>query len=470
MSEKAIAKKPHFPDGMAIVMSFTLLAWLLSFVIPSGTFERIADPVTGRNIVDAASFHFVDKSYLSLIDLLSSLHNGFVSASDMIIMTFLIGGAFSVARKIGIIDIMIKRLAYHMRNKSIWVIPMMMILISLMENFLGTPEICLIFIPILMPLFLSLGFDAMTACGAVLISECIGFTVSFANPFTVIIGQKLAGLPLYSGFAFRFIAWALSLAVAILFVASYGKKVQANPAKSLVYDPAASSAAVAGFQVEDAAFTLRQKLAGIAFLLIFSGMLISIIFFEMLDIAQMDAFFLLMCIVPGMIAGLSSKELVDAVMKGAKSVMYGAFMMAVARSVSTILTASGTVDTIVYYLSGAVSQLPSYLAVIGMQLVQSVMNFVIPSGSGQAIVTLPILLPLSDVVGITNQTAIIAFQYGDGLANIIVPNSGILFACLALGNITYNKWLKWFGKFFIFQNIMSFGVLIIAHLIQWGPF
>lgn len=466
MKEK---KKIAFPDGIAIVMMMVVFVWLLSFIIPSGAYDRIADAATGRKIVDAASFHFVEKEYLGIMDLLTALHNGFVGAADINFLMFLVGGAFSVARKIGILDKFIKKTAYKLRNHQVLVIPLMMLLISLIDNFIGTPEICMIFIPVFMPLFLSLGFDTMTACGAVLISEMIGFTVSFANPFTVIVGQKLAGLPLYSGFGFRFAAWAVTMAFAIAFVMRYAKKVQADPTKSLVYgDPIPGN--VGQIEIEDATFTKRQLWAGISFVGIFAVMLVCVIFFNMVNIEQMNAFFLLLCIIPGVVAGLSSKELVGAIVDGCRSVMYGALIVSAARGISVILSASGIMDTVVYYLASAVGKLPTMLAVIGMQLVQSVFNIFIPSGSGQAIVTLPILLPISDIMGITNQTAIFAFQYGDGLANIIAPNSGILFACLALGGITYGKWLKFFGKFFIFLNLLSFVTLMIAQLIQWGPF
>ena len=294
MKEKKEIKQMRFPDGITIVFMIVVFVWLLSFVIPSGVYDRIPDEATGRNIVDATSFHFVEKEYLGIMDLLTAVHNGFVTG--------------------------------------------------------------------------------------------------------------------------------------------------------------------------------RQKAAGATFILIFLAMLFCVVALGMTELSQINAFFFLLCIVPGVVAGLSSKELVKAIVEGCRSVLYGALVVSVARGVSVILTDANVMDSVVYYLSSLVEGLPPVFGIVGMQLLQTIFNFFIPSGSRQAIVTLPILLPIADIMGLSHQATVFAFQYGDGLANIITPNSGILFASLGLAGITYNKWLKWFGKFFLFLNLLSFVTLMVAQLIHWGPF
>lgn len=468
--EELRKKKKEFPDCFIILTLLIVVVWLASFIIPSGEYTRTYDEATGREIVDATSFHFVEKDNLTVFDLLTSIHDGFVQASDIIIMTLLIGAAFGVIKKIGVIDLAVKKLAYRFRNKGLLLIPILMFVFSQVDNFTGTCELCMIYVPIIYPLIIALGFDPITACATALVGSAVGFTAAFANPFTVIVSQKLAGLPLYSGALFRIVVYIFTFTVAALYVCNYARKVRKDPTKSIVYNPNKPWAAASMDDIEDVKFTKRQIAAGIGFLAVFAAMIIAVIAFGMGNFNQLDAFFLLLCIIPGVLGGLSSRELVDGIMEGCTSMLYGALLIGVARGVSVIMANGGIMDTIVYGLASVVQKLPSALTAIGMQIVQNLINFLIPSGSGQAVVTMPIMLPLADVTGVTRQTAILAFQWGDGLSNIFWPTMGYTIASIGFAGVTYDRWMKWLWKPFILLTLCGWLALIVAQFIGWGPF
>lgn len=466
-----LKKKRAFPDCFIILFLLIVVVWLASFVIPSGEYMRYYDETTGREIVDASSFHFVEKEKLGIFDLLTSVHDGFVQASDIIIMTFLIGAAFGVIKKVGVIDLAVKKLAYRFRNKGLLVIPLLMFVFSLVDIFTGTCELCMIYVPIIFPLILALGFDPIVACATALVGSAVGFTAAFANPFTVVISQKMAGLPLYSGALYRIIVYVCVFAVAAAYIMHYAKKVRKDPTKSIVYDPNKPWITGDGkAEMEEVKFTGRQKAAGISFLAVFAAMITAVVAFGMGDFNQLDAFFLLLCIIPGICGGLSGKELVDGILEGCANMLYGALLIGVARGVSVIMANGGIMDTIVYALATVVQKLPTFMVPIGMQIVQNLINFLIPSGSGQAVVTMPIMLPLADVTGVTRQTAILAYQWGDGLSNIFWPTMGYMIASIGFAGVTYDKWMKWLWKLFLLLTACGWVALVIAQLMNWGPF
>lgn len=463
-------KKREFPDCFIILFLLIVVVWAASFIIPSGEYARYYDETTGRQVVDATSFAFVEKENLGIFDLLTAVHDGFVQAADIIIMTLLIGAAFGVIKKIGVIDLAVKKLAFRFKDKGLLVIPILMFVFSQVDNFTGTCELCMIYVPVIYPLIIALGFDPITACATALIGSAVGFTAAFANPFTVIISQKLAGLPLYSGALFRIAVYVCTFAVAALYVCNYAKKVRKDPTKSIMYNPDKPWGSASISDIEDVKFTKQQTAAGIGFLAVFAAMIFAVVAFGMGDFNQLDAFFLLLCIVPGILGGLSSKELVDGIMEGCCNMLYGALLIGVARGVSVIMANGGIMDTIVYALATVVQKLPPFMTAIGMQIVQNLINFLIPSGSGQAVVTMPIMLPLADVTGVTRQTAILAYQWGDGLSNIFWPTMGYMIASIGFAGVSYDKWIKWLWKPFILLTLCGWVALVIAQFIGWGPF
>ncbi|MEK5503051.1 Na+/H+ antiporter NhaC family protein [Bacillus sp. FSL M8-0168] len=259
---------------------------------------------------------------------------------------------------------------------------------------------------------------------------------------------------------YRTVIFFVITALGVIYVLKYAEAVRADPEKSLTEKEAPEPAP---------AFEggTRIKCAGIAALVLLAGLIGCVIAFRW-DMTAMAGYFLALGIVPAVIAGLNSREIAESLNEGFKEVMVGAMVCGIARAVAVVMTEGQIMDTIVYALSHAVSQFPSYLTVTAMLFTQMLFNFFVPSGSGQALIMMPIMAPLADIVGITRQTAILAFQFGDGFSNIIFPTSGYFMATLAISRISWNKWLRFVMPLFCLWMAAAVVFLLIAHAARWS--
>lgn len=467
-SDKRYFKVPHI---FIILCSIMLLVAALTYILPAGEFDRSLDPATGRELIVPGSYHTIDRNPTTIMGFLEAIPGGFVDAGWVVVLTFCVGGGFVVIRKTGVIDGAIKALVKQLSNRGIIIIPILMAVFALVDCFIGMPELCMVYVPIILPLMLALGFDSITACATALVGSAAGFTAAIANPFTVVIGQKISGLPLYSGWQFRLVVLIVVLSIGIFWVMRYAVKIRKNPKSSLVYseDMEASHSFDLEITSNQSAMTVRQKLAGISAVILFGIMIIGVFRWSW-DMPQIGAIFIAMGIVSGVVAGMSGDEICNAFMDGCQDVLMGALIVGIARGVSVIMSNASISDTVVYYLSQMVSSLPASITSVGMLLVQTLLNFLIPSGSGQAVVSMPIMAPLADMVGVTRQTAVFALQFGDGFSNILYPVSGYFMATLGLAKVPYQKWLKFMVPLFLCWSAVAAVALVIAQAINWGPF
>ena len=231
MKEKKGFQMPH---TMAILFCCLIFIAILTYIIPAGSYERIVNS-TGRSVVDPESFQYIESAPVSPMGVLRSISSGFSGAASILAMTFFSGGAIMILRRINVIDEAMSALARKFEGRGLLVIPVLMTVFALIDNFIGTPELCMVYIPIVMPLMFRLGFDSITTMATVVLGSAVGFSAAFANPFTVIIGQQICELPLYSGWQLRVIGMIVMLAIGILYVTRYAKKVLADPTVSSVY-------------------------------------------------------------------------------------------------------------------------------------------------------------------------------------------------------------------------------------------
>lgn len=385
-------------------------------------------------------------------------------------MTFCVGGGFAVLRKTGIIEVGVNKIAHTFAGRGIMIVPVLMMLFATIDTFIGMPELCMVYVPIILPLMLALGYDSITACAVALCGSAAGFTAAITNPFTVAIAQKIAGLPLYSGSALRVVFLLVLVAIGSFFVASYAKRVKTDPKSSSMYQADLLNKKIHGpshnFNTD---MTGRQKLAAFAGVSIFFT-LIGGVFLLGWDLPQLAAMFILMGAVSGVASGLSGDEICDSFVEGCRDVLLGALIIGVARSINIIMVEAQVIDTIVNGLGALLNSLPTITAPIGMGIFQTLFNFLMPSGSGKTLITMPIMAPLSDIVGITRQTSILALQIGDGFSNILWPTSGYFMATLALAKVPWTKWVKFYFPLFIVWSLVGAGFLIVAYVINWGPF
>lgn len=457
-------KMPHI---YVILFSLSAIAAIATYLIPAGKYDRIPGP-SGRETIDANSFQVVESTPVSLMEFMLAFPKGLLSAGEIVFFTFIIGGMFMVLRKTGIIEISVDKLARKFSGRSIWLIPILMTVFAVVSALIGVPELSLVYIPVILPLMIMLGYDSIVAAAIALCGTGIGYTAGILTPANTGIGQQVADVELFSGAPFRTVILIVSVIVGALYTMRYAKKIRNKPESSIVYNDDVDKRKMYNQNTGVNALSMnkRQLYASITALVFFGILIFGVLKLEWFMV-EMSALFIFMGIVVGLIAGLSTLQISEGFNEGFRDVLVGAMIVGVARSISVVMEDGNIMDTIVHHLGSFVGEFPPMLAAVGMYLVQLFLNFIIPSGSGQALVTMPIMAPLADIIGVTRQTAVLAFQLGDGFSHILYPTSGYFMAALALAGVSWQKWIRFFLPLFIMLSILSVIYLIIAQLIQW---
>ncbi|MGW7931440.1 Na+/H+ antiporter NhaC family protein [Staphylococcus xylosus] len=461
-------KKFKMPHIYVILFVFGVIATIATYIVPSGEFKRIKGP-EDREMVDADSFHYITSAPVGIVDFISIIPRGLIEAGEIVFFTLIIGGMFMVLRRTGIIEIAVDNLARRFIYKSIFIIPVLTTVFAIVATLIGTAELSLVYIPVIIPLIIALGYDSITATAIALCGTVVGFTVGVLNPINTGLAQKLSGIPVFSGISLRIILFIVVLAVTIVFIMRYAKKVQKQPTLSSVYEDDSEKRELYQHITEHAptTATTRQKW-GIAVIFAFFIILVYGVTTQGWFMVEMAGLFIFMGVIVGFVSGLSMQTICEAFNDGFKDVLMGAIIVGLARSIAVVLEDGKIMDTIVHGLGSVIDGTTPTIAVIGMYAVQMLINFIISSGSGQALVTMPIMAPLADMLGITRQTAVLAFQLGDGFTHIFYPTSGYFMAALAIGGVSYTKWIRFFFPLFIIWVVISIITLIIAQLSGWS--
>lgn len=463
------AKKNRVPHTYVIIFSFVILMALMTYIIPAGEYARFEDPVTGRTIVDATSYHEVEQNGVSIFSVLKSVTLGMQSAADVVFFVFIIGGAMQIIYATGAIDKGIGNLARKVRGREHLVIPIFALIFALGGATFGVSDEIVIFAPLGVALAQALGYDALTGLAMIALGAAAGFNAGFMNPFTIGVAQSFAELPIYSGIKFRIIVFLVLLPITILYIMRYAKKVKGNPQLSYVKDCLCEKEKIKidfdnlpKINIQDTA-VLLTVLIGIGYMIY--GVLVCGWYID-----EMAAIFLAIGIISGFIGKMGPSRIANEFVEGAKSIAFGALISGVARGILVVMQDGMIVDSVIHGLSLLVTQLPKSISVLGMYVFQIIVNFFIPSSTGQAATVMPIMIPLADVVGITRQTAVLSFQFGDGFSNSIIPTSGVLMSYLAAARIPYEKWVKFVWPIMLIWIGTGAVFLVIANGINYGPF
>ncbi|MFM2587847.1 YfcC family protein [Vibrio sp. TBV020] len=441
-----------------------IIAAIASYFIPAGEFERII--VDGRTMIDPDSYSQLPSNPTTLSSFFESFFKGFKSAAGVMGVVFFVGGAFGVIKRMGVLDASVVALTTKLNKQGLYVIaPVIMTAIFFNVTFTGMRELDVIFISLMIPICIKLGYDAITALGVVLLASCAGFAAALANPFFTGIAHKIAELPLYSGMWYRFIVGMFMLITGALYVLNYARKVKQDPSKSLLNGTGYSYDS----NIEAKTLSTQEKLAGIAFLVVFGYMIFGTLTMNF-GFTEIAGCFVAMAIIPGLVGGLSPNKICDYWTKGCSDVLVAVLIIFFARSVLTIMEDARIVDSIIYYLAQMISGSSQLVAAAGIYFSQALINLFIPSGSGQAVITMPIIIPLADIGEVTRQVAALASQLGDGISNYIYPTNGGLLAVLAIAKVPYGKWVKFFLPLFLVWSIAALIAVVIAQMIELGPF
>ena len=460
-------KKSVGLNPFVLMFIIVLITAVLTYILPSGQFERAE--VDGRTVVVPDTFENVEAENISVMDIFMSFHTGLVQSADIVFTVFIFGGAIGIMHRTGALDSMIKRLVSMFKGHAYILISLIILVFALLGSFIGLAEETLVYIPIIIPLMIALRFDAMTAVAVIFLGVLgVGFTSALTNPYTVGVAQTIAELPYMSGWEMRVPIFIVFYLVTVAYIVRHAKKVKKNP--ELAINGSYESLEESDSEIDwDFKMPVRHILSIIVFVLGISLLVYGVIVHEWY-VGEISATILVAGVLMGLISRLKLNEIGDGFVKGAKDIAMGALIIGFARAIVVVMEDGYMLDVVLNFASGILDNLPASLAAIGMFITQLFINFFVPSGSGQAALTIPIMAPLSDLLGITRQTAVLAFQLGDGIANIIVPTFGVLLAALSIAGISYGKWLKWVWPYFLILAGLGIMFVAIAQIIQLGPF
>jgi len=454
------------PHTYVLLFSLIIIASLSTWFIPAGEYSRIEQQ--GRELIDPDSYNAVNANPAGLQDILLAFPKGLREVADIVFFIFIIGGAFGVLNATGTIQTGINSITRRIGRKRALIVPLLTLLFAIGGGSIGIAEETLIFLPALLLLSRSLGYDSLVAGGIALVGANAGFASAFMNPFTVGVAQGIVGLPLFSGIGFRAILWAVITSVTILYLTRYAAKVKAKPSTSLMYELDQKRQFNDEHKFEDR-LTKRQMSVLIVSILAFGVLAAGAICWKW-GIIELSALFFGLGIIVGPLGGLSLDTSANSFIKGAADITYAALVVGLARGTFVVLRDASVIDTITHAMSIGIQKLPSSLNVLGIYAMQNGLNFIVPSGSGQAAVSMPVLAPLGDLLGITRQTNVLAYQLGNGFTNIFAPTMGYFMAALGILKIPWATWIRWlFPLLLIWLGIGSVAVLI-AHAIHLGPF
>ena len=462
--EEKQKKKWKTPHTFVILVAIIIIAAIATYLIPAGEFTRFKDAATGKTLVEAGSYHRIASNPLNPLLIPSAIYTGIVKSTSTITFMLIIGGAFEVITSTGALTALCKKLSKTFSKHKYAVIPVFLTLFSIFGFTMGMSSEVMIFVPIGITLALFLGLDKVTGTAMIALGAAVGFTAGILNPFNVGVAQDIAELPLFSGMAYRIVILVILLVATSAYIIIYAKKVAANPEKSVIY----------GIQ-EDTEYTFEDvsdsiSKSQIAVLVIMAagfGILIYGLSKKGWYFEEMSGLFIFMGIACGLVSGYGPSRIAKEFGNGAKGIVVGCLIIGIARTVEVILSDAKILDTIVYGIVNIVNVMPGSIKAVGMFICQSLINCVIVSGTGQAAVTMPLMVPVSDLVGISRQTAVLAFQLGDGFSNSVLPMSSSLMGYLAVSKIPYSKWLKFMMPLFLIWTALGclfmLGALIIGY-------
>lgn len=481
---KSFLERIKVPHVFVLITGVIFLCSVLSYFVPSGFYQRENRKIESRNrtVVVPGTYQTREKQFtlkgvllgeeiegkatpVSLLQFLSAIPRGMMdpAAAEIIFFIFIIGGVFGILQRTGTIAAGVQKLAETFKSSAHLLTVLIMVVIAFGGSTMGMGEEFIPLIPVFLMVSQQMGYDRIYGMAIVILAADIGFAAATTNPFTVLIAQGIAEVPLYSGMPFRIIFLLCCMAVTTLYLLRYGAKIRKDPAKSIMGKE--------GFEFAE------QKIGKSAFgfshlmILVICGVIFVFILYAVQELgwwmAEMSGGFLLMGFVAIAITRLPLSEAAKAFVKGMEEMVVAALVVGFARGILMVLNDGQILDTFIYSAEHAMGSFPSYVAAGGMLIFQTTFNFFIPSGSGQAAVTMPLMAPLSDVLGVTRQTAVFAFTCGDGFSNTIIPTSGILMAMLSLAKIPYEKWLRFMVPLFLQLILLSAIFLIIAVAIRY---
>jgi uncharacterized ion transporter superfamily protein YfcC len=453
------------PHTLILLLTMMLVAYIATWVVPQGFFETVTLD-NGRQAVVPGTYALAEEqTRLTPMDFLVAIPRALAAAQDVIFFVFIVGGVLAIARATGTIDALIGNLLERFGHKPNLLIFMVIFCFALASGAIGTAGEYIPFVLILVGLCKAMRLDAMTAVGMVVTGYGIGYGVSAFNPFTVMIAQNIAEIPVYSGIELRLAIFVPFVLIGVHHVWSYAKKVHEDPSKSLT---AGLPCPLAG--ADDADYPkLNNRHRAILF-----GLVATIVAAvwgiseKGWYLYELGAIFILWGVFTAIVGKVPADDAANQFIEGVKDLASTAMLIGVARGIALIMEDGQILHTLVYAMSSPLSHLGAEFAAVGMFIMQSFLNLFIPSGSGQAYVTMPLMAPVGDIIGVYRQVAVLAYQFGDGFSNMIIPTNAVLMGIIGMAGVPYHLWFRFCLPLILKLTLAASLVLVLAVTFGYG--
>ncbi|MEG0309249.1 MAG: YfcC family protein [Clostridium sp.] len=467
MVDKVKKKKFKMPHSLVIIAIIVFVAAILTWIVPAGEYAKIVNSA-GKKVIDAESFKYIANTPVNIFEIGNYAINGYIETASLIFVILFSGAAFNVIVASGALQSLIAMVSKKLSSKETIFIPIVTLIFALIcttqgvNTFIG-------FAPVMVMFARVLGFDSIVGAGIILLGGAVGFSTGTLNVNTTIVAQNIAGLPPYSGIGYRAFCFVVFYIVTNIYLIRYAKKVRLNPESSHMYDLDLASESDKGDAGEfDKPMDIRKWLViftlfALLGVIVYGGIKLD------WDLEETASIFIWMGIIAGVCAGFGPSKIAKCMVEGAKKMIGAALIIGLARSVSGILTAGNIMDTCIYGMAKVLGLIPAYIQGAAMYIANLILNLFITSGSGLANTVMPLFVPLADLVGVTRQSAVLAFNFGDGFGNYVLPTSSALMGILGAANIPYDRWMKFMWKLFLIWVAVGCALMVVAQMINYGP-
>ncbi len=464
----------RFPTAYTILFVLIAVMAALTWVLPAGQYERAANEALGKDAPVPGTYQVVEAAHQGVFDVLLAPITGFYNQStgmanaiDVSLFVLIIGGFLGVVTATGAINTGIERVMLRMKGREKWMIPVLMLLFAAGGTTYGMAEETLAFYVILIPLMIAVGYDALTGVAVIMVGAGVGVLGSTINPFSTAIASNAAGIPFTEGMTLRLIILALGWLICVAYVMRYAERVRKDPSKSLVAELKVSNEAhfLRDQQShQEAVLSGKQKIILVLFGATFVAM-VGGVATQGWWMAEMSALFLASAIVIGVVAWMGEKPFTSAFVDGARDLLGVALVIGLARGIVVIMDQGKITDTILHTFEGWITGMPDVAFVNALFATEGLLSLLVPSTSGLAVLSMPILAPLSDFAGVPRHLAVTAFQTSIGITNLVTPTYAVVVGGLAIGRVPYQRWVRFIWPLMLMLTVLSMASLSLAVLL-----
>lgn len=467
----------RFPSAFTILFALIVLVAALTWIVPAGRYARVPSEALGKDVPVAGSYALTEAAPQDFFDVILAPVAGFydpvaytANAIDVSLFVLIIGGFIGVVTATGAIDAGIAGAMARLKGRETWMIPFLMALFGLGGTTYGMAEETLAFYVLLIPVMIAAQYDALTAVAVILLGAGVGVLGSTINAFSTVIASDAAGVTFADGLALRLAILAVCWVVTVAFVMRYAARVRADPAKSLVYDKKAANEAhfLTSGAAETVAFTGLRKIVLILFALTF-GVMIWGVSAGGWWMAEMSGLFLAAAIGIGLVARLGEGKLVESFVNGARDLLGVALIIGLARGIVVVMDAGQITDTILHAAETGVAGLTPAAFILTIYWIEVGLSFFVPSTSGLAVLSMPILAPVADFAGVERELVVTAFATASGMVNLVTPTSAVVMGGLAIGRVPYERWLRFVWPLLLLLTVIVMAALALAALLGGAP-